>query len=276
MNYFEERIPKYFARYPIGLLMGMVIWLASCGSTNETVTPSGPQQLEFPNCELSRVENTISSGAVQSYQYTYENNRLVQADFYTQNEFNSRKTFIYDNQGNLAYMLGQNDTLSNVQDTIVAYEFKDGLLSKDTHYNPTNKEILTVTEYTYENGFLKTIEVINNEAGEDKPVAYQVESDERGNPIKVVLSAVNGAPPPITLETFYEYDDQFNPYYQFPDFIGISYFTQNNIVKTTQVLNGQTSVEQNNLTYHSHGFLQRRRSPTGQGEFVSAFTYQCQ
>ncbi len=271
MNYFEERTPKHFA---IGLLM--VIWLASCGSTNETVTPSGPQQLEFPNCELSRVENTISSGAVQSYQYTYENNRLVQADFYTQNEFNSRKIFIYDNQGNLAYMLGQNDTLSNVQDTIVVYEFKDGLLSKDTHYNPTNKEILTVTEYTYENGFLKTIKVINNEAGEDKPVAYQVESDERGNPIKVVLSAVNGAPPPITLETFYEYDDQFNPYYQFPDFIGIPYFTQNNIVKTTQVLNGQTSVEQNDLMYHHHGFIQRRSSPTGQGEFVSAFTYQCQ
>ncbi|OJJ18628.1 hypothetical protein BKI52_23755 [marine bacterium AO1-C] len=270
MNY-----PHVFRAFQAFLLLGVMLGLLSCNRTNEEVIPTGPQQLEFPNCELLKVENAISSGSLQSYRYVYENGRLVQTDFYNKNEFNSRKTFTYDTQGNLAYMLGQNDTLSSTKDTIAAYEFKDGLLSKYIHFDPFNKIVLTITEYTYENGFLKNMRVINNEQGRDKAVDFQVENDERGNPIKVTLVSVDGAPPPISLERFYEYDDKFNPYYKTPDFIELQYFAQNNVIKTTEVLNGQTNIESTTYEYYTHGLIEKRSFQTSQGEFVSSFTYNC-
>ncbi|HAS47066.1 MAG TPA: hypothetical protein DCS93_41665 [Microscillaceae bacterium] len=262
------------AVYPLFLIL-VILWLGACSRTNEGVIPDGPQQLTFPNCELLKVDNTDLFGLSQSYLYQYEGGRLVQTDFYNKEQFNARKVFTYDDQGNLTYMLGQNDTLSNTKDTIVAYEFTNGLLSKYIHYDPFSKEVLTTTEYIYANGFLATIRVINKENNVDKVVDFEVDTDKKGNPTRIKLITVDGMAPPTALERFYEYDDQLNPYYKVPDFIDLSYFTQNNIVKTTEVLNGQTTVEKIAFEYYTHGLVQKRSSQTGQGAFISTFTYHC-
>lgn len=263
-----------FNIYRLLLTVGLTMLFAACDKNKEEVAPVGPIQLEFPNCQLIKVENTTSFGSLEVYNYSYENGKLVQVDFYVSNVFNSRKIFTYDTEGNLAYMLGHNDTLSNIKDTLVKYEFKDGLLVKDTHWSQEG-EALSISEYSYENRFLKKMKVINNDHSGRQEGEYEVETDKKGNPIKLKVVTINGVPPSTNIETFIEYDNALNPYYKLPDFIGLPYFTQNNITKIRNVFGEQVRVDETTFEYYDNALAKKSSSKETQGEFISNFAYNC-
>lgn len=83
----------------------------------------------------------------------------------------------------------------------------------------------------------------------------------------------------------YEYNDNYNPYYRLPDFVGlvffskwVNFFHKNNLVKTRTFVNGveQTNYSELTFEYLDNGLPQIIRTQFGQGDLhIKTFKYEC-
>ncbi|CAN0458103.1 unnamed protein product, partial [Ectocarpus fasciculatus] len=154
-------------------------------------------------------------------------------------------------------------------DTLATYSYQNGLLADYRHLKPADGRVLDARQYIYENGYLQTVNVLNESGG---TIEMHIETDKRGNPI-LLSYEIEGT----TIEIHYDYDENPNPYFKMPDFIEESrYFAQNNLIRTTSYENGEeVFTGSKTYAYLDNGLPSRVTEVFSQGVHSFSLFYEC-
>lgn len=253
------------------LLISFILILFACG--RKKIDPVIEKiELDFPNCKLSSEEIQTSYGITEKVSYRYDQEKLVRRDFYYNNEYNSTKLFTYDDQ-NFVHLMLTYDSTYNTTDTIGHYEFEDNRLTTFIHYNTHDNSVLLKQEFEYENSTLKYVTTIND----DGQYKFIVETDDYGNPVKSELIEQDYSDPSQHVIITYEYDDKLNPYYKLPDFVGMKFFSQNNIINSRSFIDGteQKNNSEISFEYFDNKLPQISKETFGQGTHITTYEYIC-
>ncbi|MBR09306.1 MAG: hypothetical protein CMP48_16685 [Rickettsiales bacterium] len=240
------------------------------GSEAEVLNPI--IHLDFPDCQLIEERFVASYGTTQNTYYYYDEGLMVRKDSYGDDKYNSTKLFGYNANRELEYMFTA-DSSGLVRDTLVSYDFCNGLLVRVIKYDLTNDQIEYQTTINYNDDRILEMEVIG--IGENSKIRFI--TDNYGNPLEAKVIEIDGAIPEKSYRYTYQYDDKLNPFYKFPDFLSNDYFAQNNLIESTLFIDGveQQNQDEIHLQYWENNLLKRTSDQFSQGLYTSDYVYDC-